>query len=95
MLLEGGSVAFPGIGFGPAFHVESDEDLARFPADAVLVAKHSSPQFVLVMNKAQAIVTDAGSVTGHMASLAREFGVPAVLGTQDAFSKLSLERKSP
>lgn len=88
VLLQGGSVAFPGIGFGPAFHVESDEDLARFPSDAVLVARHSSPQFVLVMRKAQAIVTDAGSVTGHMASLAREFGVPTVLGIQDASSKI-------
>ncbi len=88
MLLEGGSAAFPGIGFGPVFQVESDDDLKDFPEGAVLVAKHSSPEFVIVMPKAKAIVTDAGSVTGHMASLAREFGVPTLLGTKDASAKL-------
>ena len=77
-------MAFPGVGSGPAFHVRSDEDLVNFPPGAVLIAKHSSPQFVIVMQKAQAIVTDAGSVTGHMASLAREFGVPTLLGVKTA-----------
>jgi pyruvate, water dikinase len=84
VLVEGAASAFPGIGCGPAFHVESDEDLFKFPDGGVLVAKHSTPQFVIVMPKAQAIVTDAGSVTGHMASLAREFGVPTLLGAQMA-----------
>jgi pyruvate,water dikinase len=84
ILLTGGAIAFPGIGNGPAFHVTCDEDLVNFPEGAVLVAKHSTPQFVIVMKKTAAIVTDAGSVTGHMASLAREFGVPAVLDTKTA-----------
>lgn len=88
VILEGGSAAFPGIGYGPVFRVESDDDLMNFPEGAVLVAKHSSPEFVIVMPKASAIVTDAGSVTGHMASLAREFGIPSLLGTKDASSIL-------
>ncbi len=84
LLVDGAASAFPGVGYGPAFHVHSDEDLFGFPEGGVLVAKHSTPQFVIVMPKAQAIVTDAGSVTGHMASLAREFGVPTLLGAQVA-----------
>ena len=84
VLVEAGAVAFQGVGSGPAFHVRSDEDLAHFPAGAVLIAKHSSPQFAVAMQKARAIVTDAGSVTGHMASLAREFGVPTVLNARNA-----------
>jgi pyruvate,water dikinase len=88
LIAEGGAIAFPGIGYGPAFHVRSDHDLARFPDGAVLVAKHSSPQFVMVMKKAQAIVTDAGSVTGHMASLAREFGIPTILDAKTAASEI-------
>ena len=82
VLVEGGAVAFPGVGCGPAFHITDEDDLTNFPEGAVLVAKHSSPKFVLVMPKAQAIVTDAGSVTGHMASLTREFGVPSLLDTK-------------
>jgi pyruvate,water dikinase len=62
----------------------SDEDLLNFPDGAVLVAKHSSPKFVLVMPKAQAIITDSGSISGHMASLSREFAVPTILGTKTA-----------
>jgi pyruvate, water dikinase len=80
LLLEGGAIASPGVGFGPAFIVNSDDDLMNFPDGAVLIAKHSSPKFVVAMPKAQAILTDAGSVSGHMASLSREFSVPTILG---------------
>lgn len=86
VLLEGGDVAFPGVGCGPAFIVGNDEDLVNFPEGAVLVARHSTPQYVIVMRKVQAIVTEAGSVTGHMASLVREFGVPALLNAASATS---------
>jgi pyruvate,water dikinase len=88
VLLEAGEVAFPGVGCGPACHITSDEDLLHFPEGAVLVAKHSSPKFVLVMAKAQAIVTDAGSVAGHMAAVAREFRVPSLLGAGLATSAI-------
>ncbi len=88
LLVEGAAPAFPGVGAGPAYHVACDEDLLNFPEGAVLVAKHSAPQFVIVMPKAQAIVTDAGSVTGHMASLAREFGVPTLLAARNAFATI-------
>ncbi|NLI82825.1 MAG: phosphoenolpyruvate synthase [Deltaproteobacteria bacterium] len=84
LLLSDGAVASPGVGCGPAFQVRSDEDLKDFPAGAVLVAKHSSPKYVVVMQKAQAIITDTGSVTGHMASVARELRVPTVLGMKGA-----------
>jgi pyruvate,water dikinase len=76
------------VGFGPAFHVRSDEDLVNFPDGGVLIARHSSPKFVLVMRRAQAIVTDAGSATGHMASLAREFSVPSVLDAKVATANI-------
>jgi pyruvate,water dikinase len=86
LLVEDGAIVFPGIGIGPAFQVHSEEDLINFPEGAILIAKHSSPQFVMVMKKARAILTDLGSITGHMASLAREFTVPCILDTQVATS---------
>nr|MCU0598281.1 PEP-utilizing enzyme [Desulfobacterales bacterium] len=84
ILLENGSVACPGVGCGPAHMIHSDDDLLSFPDGGVLVAAHSSPQYVIVMEKAQAIVTNSGSITGHMASVAREFKVPTVLNTINA-----------
>jgi pyruvate,water dikinase len=88
LVLEGAAVAVPGVGSGPVFLVDSDEDLINFPEGSILVSRHSSPQFVIVMRKARAIVTEAGSVTGHMASLAREFGVPTILDAKSAISLL-------
>ena len=84
VLVEGGAAAFPGVGCGPAFLIQRDEDLLDFPDGAVLVARHSSPKFVMVMAKAQAIVTDSGSISGHMASLSREFSLPTLLDTKVA-----------
>ncbi len=84
LLLEGGEVACPGVGAGPAVHLDADDDVEAFPAGGVLVARRSSPKFVRLMTKARAIVTDAGSTTGHMASLARELRVPTLLNTKTA-----------
>ena len=64
--------------------VRREEDLKNFPQGGVLVARHTSPKYVTVMPQAAAIITDAGSPTGHMALLAREFQVPAILNTGNA-----------
>ncbi|MFH1177409.1 MAG: PEP/pyruvate-binding domain-containing protein [Acidobacteriota bacterium] len=79
-ILVGGLVACPGAASGPVVLIRTDHDLDAFPAGGVLVARHSSPIFSRVMPRCAAIVTDVGSPTGHMASLAREFGVPALVG---------------
>ncbi len=88
VLLSGGETAFPGVGFGPVIHVRNKEDLLSFPDGGVLVAAHSSPNYVLAMPKARAILTNTGSITGHMASLCREFGVPAILNLRIATETL-------
>jgi pyruvate,water dikinase len=88
VLIEKGTIACPGAGHGKAYHIRRDEDMANFPQGAILISRHPSPKFVILMNKAKAIVTDAGGTTGHMASLAREFKVPTILGTQMATEKI-------
>ncbi len=84
VLLDQGSIACRGVGAGPVVLVRRDEDLRNFPAGGVLVARHTSPKYVTVMPQAAAIITDAGSPTGHMALLAREFQVPTILNTGNA-----------
>ena len=89
LLLERGERAAAGVGHGRVFPVERDEDLGRFPNGAVLVARRTSPKFVAVMNKARAIVTDEGRAAGHMATLAREFRVPAIVNAGNATQVLA------
>jgi pyruvate, water dikinase len=82
IILDKGVIACKGVGFGKAFILKDDEELKDFPEGAVLVARHTSPKFVTVMNKASAIITDVGSATGHMASLSREYQIPTILDTE-------------
>ncbi len=79
-----GLVACRGIGAGKVIQVLSDEDFDRFEKGAVLVARSSSPRLSRVIPLCAAIVTDIGTPTGHMATVAREYRVPTLVDTQDA-----------
>jgi len=84
VLIDSGVIVCKGVGTGNAFTVNKEADLTRFPDGAVLIAKNTAPEFVTVMNKAAAIVTDAGSASGYMVSLARQFRVPTIVNTKVA-----------
>jgi pyruvate,water dikinase len=88
-IATGGRMAYPGAAAGPVTSVRSEDDLDRFPAGAVLVARHSSPAFARVMERCVAIVTEVGSPSGHMAILAREYQVPAIVGLPRALELLA------
>ncbi len=88
VLLHGGITASRGKASGLAYVLDSGHNLADIPEDAILIAAQTSPRYVPILGRIQAIVTNVGSVTGHMASVAREFGVPALVETGDATSKI-------
>jgi pyruvate,water dikinase len=87
-LLEGGITASPGKAYGPAFLVDTAVDMLRFPEGAVLVARNPLPKWAALLNKAAAIVTDQGALTGHLAAVAREFKIPALMATSTAFQRI-------
>lgn len=73
---------------GPACIVRSVDDFYKFKAGDILVAPTTSPVWTPLFSIASAIVTDVGGVLSHASIVAREFGVPAVLGTQSATRKI-------
>jgi pyruvate,water dikinase len=84
-----GRVAQQGIGAGPAFWVETLADLKDFPEGAVLISHRDSSQYVQVMHRAAAIVTEVGSPTSHMGTLCRELRVPCLVGVSDILAKVA------
>jgi pyruvate,water dikinase len=77
------------IAAGPVRVITSARDLEVFKPGEVLAAATTSPDWEAVMKTAAAIVTDRGGRTCHAAILARELGVPAVVGAGDATRVLS------
>jgi pyruvate,water dikinase len=88
VLLSGGNSACGGIAAGKVFTIEGSGDLERVPEGAVVVAQASSPDFVKVVGKISAVITDVGSTAGHFASVAREFGIPTLVNTGMATERL-------
>ncbi len=72
------------IGAGPVSILRSIDEMARFTPGDVLVADMTDPDWEPIMKKASAIVTDRGGRTCHAAIIARELGIPAVVGAGDA-----------
>ncbi len=77
------------IGSGVARVVRTLEDMNHVQAGDVLVADMTDPDWEPVMKRASAIVTNRGGRTCHAAIIARELGVPAVVGTGDALERVA------
>jgi pyruvate,water dikinase len=76
------------IGAGPARVIRDIKEMARVESGDVLVADMTDPDWEPVMKRASAIVTNRGGRTCHAAIIARELGIPAVVGCGDATKKI-------
>jgi pyruvate,water dikinase len=85
VLMEGrGAAVYRGAGAGKVFVVTRDDEIDSVPRGSVLVSTTDSSKFVRVMPYLSAIITDTGTPASHMASVCREFRVPALVGAGDA-----------
>jgi pyruvate,water dikinase len=82
-LISGGVCASPGVGCGPAAWVRRDGDVLGFRDGAVMVLAEPLPRWAALIGKAAAVVAGHGGIAGHLATVAREFGVPALFGVGD------------
>jgi pyruvate,water dikinase len=83
-----GPVLVRGLGVGPGSVagqvrvLTSPEDSGALQPGEILVAAMTSPDWVPLMRRAAAVVTDAGGMTSHAAIVSRELGIPCVVGTR-------------
>ena len=78
----------PGIVEGIARVVLNENQFDEVRAGDILVCHMTNPAWVVLFTKIAGLVTNAGGLTGHPAVLSREFGIPAVVGTQDATTRI-------
>jgi pyruvate,water dikinase len=84
-----GQPASPGRASGPVRIVHGPGDFDRFQPGEVLVARATVPAWTPLFARAVAVVTDGGTLAAHASLVAREYGIPAVVATGDATTRLS------
>src|SRR5690606_14532927 len=82
--LLAGEVGAPGRAAGTARVVKSPDDFERVRPGDVLVAVYTDPGWTTVLERAAGLVLEAGGVLSHGAIVARELGIPALVGVPDA-----------
>jgi phosphohistidine swiveling domain-containing protein len=84
-----GIAGSPGVVEGVARVVRTVGDFDEVAEGDILVCQMTNPAWVVLFTKISGLVTDTGGTTSHPAVLAREFGIPAVVGTSEATRKIS------
>ena len=83
-----GEPASSGRATGPVCLIRGVDDFAHFQDGSVLVARATAPAWTPLFGRAAAVVTDAGTLAAHASLVAREYGIPAVVATGDATTRL-------
>lgn len=86
--LLNGVPASPGRATGRVRVIQRSEEFGRLQPGEILVAPITAPAWTPLFAKAGAVVTDVGSALAHASIIAREFGIPAVVGCETATSEL-------
>jgi pyruvate,water dikinase len=87
-LVHEGQTASAGTAHGVVHIVRKDVDILVLPDNAILVCVEAAPKWAAVLNRCQGVITEQGSVAGHLANVAREFKVPGLFGVPSATSIL-------
>jgi pyruvate,water dikinase len=84
-----GLAASPGVYEGPARRVSNPSEFDRIVRGDVLVTESTTEAFNILLPLLGAIVTDSGGLLSHSAIVAREYGIPGVVGTREATERIA------
>jgi pyruvate,water dikinase len=87
-VLLNGTSGSPGMAHGPAKIVRDVSEFGKIKAGDVLVAPVTNPAWTPLFQRAIAVIVDTGGAASHAAIVAREYGIPAVMGTINGTKKL-------
>jgi pyruvate,water dikinase len=87
--LVAGTPAGGGTATGPVRIIRDTSDFARLRGGDVLVCPYTNPAWTPLLQRAAAVVVDTGGLGSHAAIVAREYGIPAVMGTASGTSDLA------
>jgi rifampicin phosphotransferase len=87
-VLLSGMSGSPGVAAGPARIVRNSSEFDRLVPGDVLVAPYTNPSWTPLFQRAAAVIVDSGSPASHAAIVAREYGIPAVMGTANGTRRL-------
>ncbi len=88
-ILFGGICAAKGIACGQVMRMTSVDQLQSFPEGAILLVEHPLPEWAPILGRASALIGAHGSEAGHLATVAREFAIPALLNLPEALTTLN------
>ena len=89
LLLEGGICSSPGVAAGGIYKVVREDQMANFPEGAILLVEQAHSKWATLLNKASGVISEYGGAAGHLASVAREYGIPALFGVKKALQELA------
>jgi pyruvate,water dikinase len=88
LMADRGHICQLGLAGGKVVLVNEDTPVESFPVGGVAVSHYASPRLAEIVRRASAIITDIGSPTSHLATIAREYRTPALFGTEKATTLL-------
>ncbi|MPZ13215.1 MAG: phosphoenolpyruvate synthase [Chloroflexi bacterium] len=86
--LLSGTPGSPGVAEGPVRVIRDSSEFGKLRPAEVLVAPYTNPAWTPLFERAAAVVADSGGAASHEAIVAREYGIPAVMGTVDGTQQL-------
>ena len=88
-VLLSGTPGSPGVAEGPVRIIRYGSEFGKLRSGEVLVTPYTNPAWTPLFQRAAAVVVDSGGAASHAAIVAREYGIPAVMGTVEGTQKLT------